>query len=175
MSVGIRLSLSGTHFRVSSRVDQMTCWTPACLRRLAPWPWPPHLLLGRKVLPEERDAIGAVGAPERLFQALLVLDVRRDDLGAQSAKFFRLVGPGVSRECARRESAAPVLQNGAARPPPCAPVAPTTAMILFSSTASLLGLSPTVFLFPGCLGTVWKYRSPQVIDDNFPCTVPTTG
>jgi hypothetical protein len=31
MSVGIRSSLSGTQFRVSSSVDQMTCFTPAVL------------------------------------------------------------------------------------------------------------------------------------------------
>ena len=30
-SVGMRLSVSGTHLRVSSRVDQTTCFTPASL------------------------------------------------------------------------------------------------------------------------------------------------
>ena len=52
INVGIRLSESGTHRRVSSRVDQITCRTPLPWRL---WPWLPAYSFSANA-PRKRDA-----------------------------------------------------------------------------------------------------------------------
>ena len=92
-----------------------------------------QLLLRREVVPEERDAEGAVRALESAPQARRVVDVGGDDLGAQPARAPWPCRSSTSRVSAR--AANPPF--GSARiartsPPPCAPVAPTTAIVFLA-------------------------------------------
>ena len=66
-----------------------------------------------KCVPEERDAVGAVGAGERALQALDIVDVGRDDLGAERGEGAGLVGLDVAGEGAGREGTGFVAQDGA--------------------------------------------------------------
>jgi hypothetical protein len=84
---------------------------------------------------------------ECLLQTLQVIDVGLNNLGAQCCKLFCLVRVGVSRNSAGGEArAAKALlwsfKMARTRPPPCAPVAPTIAMIFFSVM--------TIFLLKYC-------------------------
>ena len=83
------------------------------LRRLGHGGGVGQFLLRRKMGPEEGDAEGPVGPFESALQALDVVNVGRDHLGAQTGQRFRLVGVGVSGECARGEIARRVVQDGA--------------------------------------------------------------
>ena len=112
----MRLSLSGTHLRVSSKVDQMTCCRPACFAAWAMLLGLVELLLRREVFPEECDAVGAVGAFESLLEALQVLDVGLNNLGTQLGQFLGLFRVDVSRERTCGETAARVTQDGTDQP-----------------------------------------------------------
>src|SRR5262249_11314192 len=64
-----------------------------------------------EVIPEERDAEGAVGAGERPPQALFVVDVGGDDFRAGRGERLRLVGAGIAGYRARPELTAAVGKN----------------------------------------------------------------
>jgi hypothetical protein len=70
------------------------------------------LEIGRVVLPVKSDAVGAVGAVERALQALLVVHVGRDDLGASIGKRAGLCARRVARQRPHRVRAVLVLENG---------------------------------------------------------------
>ena len=107
----MRLSSAAMSLRVSSSVDQITCLTPAALRGVGDVLRLLLLLLGGEVLPEVRHAVHAVGAGERLLQALDVVDVGLDHLGARGLERLRLVLARIARDCASRESAVRIGQN----------------------------------------------------------------
>jgi hypothetical protein len=65
------------------------------------------------VIPEEGDAVRGVRAPKRLLQALHVVDVRRDDLGALLGEIHGLVGLRVARERPHGEPSTRVCENRA--------------------------------------------------------------
>ena len=99
-----------------------------------------HLPLRREVLPEVRDAVRAVARPRT--------PARTDSASSRSQATTSAPRPASS--CAFSESGLRVSARaakpplGSARiartsPPPCAPVAPTTAMIFLSAMESLLG------------------------------------
>ncbi len=71
--------------------------------------------------PEEGDAEGSVGPLERSLQALLVVDVRGDDLRAERLQLLCLVGAGGPGQRAHGESAALVAQDGTGQPAPLGP------------------------------------------------------
>jgi hypothetical protein len=71
------------------------------------------------VIPEEGDAVRGVRAAKRLLQALDVVDVRGDDLGALPREFPGLVGLRVSRQGAGGEASARIGEN---RPDQSAPL-----------------------------------------------------
>ena len=71
------------------------------------------LFLGRKVRPEERDAVGAVGARERLLEARLVIDVGGHDLGAEARELPGLVRVDVPGDGPGGEAAVGIVQDGA--------------------------------------------------------------
>ena len=72
-----------------------------------------QFLLGRKMGPEEGDAIGPVSSLERALQALDVVYVCRHHLSAPLGQLFRLIGVGVSGEHTRRKTASRIAQDGA--------------------------------------------------------------
>ncbi len=65
----------------------------------------------RKVIPEERHAIRAVGAVERTCHGCLVGDIRRDDFGAGSRQCARLRRIRVTRDGAHGEFAVRIRKN----------------------------------------------------------------
>ena len=101
----MRLSSADISLRVSSSVDQITCFTPAALAAsamfLACW----ILLLAREVLPEVGDRVDAMRARERLLQALDVVEVAADDFCASRRDGLGLVLAGVACDGARSEAA----------------------------------------------------------------------
>src|SRR6266542_3155091 len=74
------------------------------------------LLLRREVRPEKRHTVGPVSARKRLLQALRVVDVGPDHLGALLCQLFRLVRVGVAGQGARGEAATRVAQNRTREP-----------------------------------------------------------
>ncbi len=86
------------------------------LGRLGHRPGLGDLLLRRKVRPEKRQTVCPVGALKRLLQALHVVDVGCDDLGAQLCQLFRLVRVGVPGQRARGETATRVAQDRTHQP-----------------------------------------------------------
>ena len=92
--VGIRLSSSGTHLRVSSSVDQIACCTPAAFAACAMFLACACSRSTEKCSQKLVTQNTAVGAVEGALQALHVVDVGGDDLDAGGGKRRRLVGAG---------------------------------------------------------------------------------
>ena len=130
MSVGMRESVSGTRLRVSSSVDQTTCCKLRGLCGLRHVARLAHLFGGREMFPVVGHAVRAVRAFKRLRERRFVVEIRLDDLGAELAQGFAF-SPFALRVMARaRKPLDASARMARTRPPPCAPVAPTTAMIL---------------------------------------------
>src|ERR1039458_1072490 len=88
LSVGMRLSLRGTHLRESSSVDQITWRTPAAVR-----------------------------ACERTLETVFVIHIGRHHLGAEAGELLCLLGIGIARDGTHPEVALSVAQNGAHQSP----------------------------------------------------------
>jgi len=70
-------------------------------------------------------------------------NIGRNNLGSRLRHRLRLVRMNISCESACAKVSSCIAWDGAAKPPPCAPVAPTTAMIFFPQfRCSLLELPP---------------------------------
>ena len=73
-----------------------------------------------------------MSARKRALQAGLVVNIARHDFGAESGEFSSFFGVDVAK------SPLGSLRMARTSPPPCAPVAPTTAMIFFVGMGSHL-------------------------------------
>ena len=71
-----------------------------------------QLLVGREVLPEERDAVGAVRSGKGAVHAFHVVDVHGDDLGAKLCQLLRPVGVDVARQGAGSEATGRIAGDG---------------------------------------------------------------
>ena len=125
------------NWRVSSSVDQITCFTPAALaasamffacafpsrRRSAPRSWSRRRRRARRRTPSSGSRRRR-GRPARLRRRL-----------AASAFALSLLGSRVIARRRSRRSGRPGSRG--TRPPPCEPVEPTTAMIFLSAMLSL--------------------------------------
>jgi hypothetical protein len=101
----MRVSSADISLRVSSSVDQITCFTPAALGGLGDVLGLLDFLLAREVLPEVGDRIDAIRARERLLQALDAVEIAADDFCASRRDGLGLVLAGVACDGARSESA----------------------------------------------------------------------
>ena len=87
-----------------------------------------QLLFAGQVFPEIGDEEGAVGPFEGAQHAGAVVEIRQHDVGTGPGKLARR-GPSGRRVTARTAKWRSLsVSNARARPPPCAPVAPKTAM-----------------------------------------------
>ena len=68
-------------------------------------------LFGGEVLPEVRDAIDAVSAGKRLFQALNVVEIRLNDFCALRGQRLRLVLVRIACDGASGKSSVRIVQN----------------------------------------------------------------
>ena len=114
-SIGMRLSSGDMNLRVSSSVDQITCFTPAAFGGVGDVLRLRLFLLAGEVLPEVGDAEHAVRAGERLLQALDVVQVGPDDFGASRGQCLRLVLARVARDRANGKAAVRVGEDRAGK------------------------------------------------------------
>ena len=137
----MRSSLNGNQLACPSSVDQMACRTPTVLSGPRQREPPSKLSRsGEKWIPEEGHAIGPIRALEkRARDTIRVVHVRRHYLRAQSRQRACLIRIDIAGDSACVESR-PFGSAQIARtsPPPWAPVAPTTAMILESLMRSIV-------------------------------------
>jgi len=137
-SVGMRSSPSGTSFRVSSNVDQMTCCSPACCAACA-IARASAISRSAEKWSQKNVTQYAPYAPAKARSRLAASSTSAATTSAPSAASARALSELASRVSARAVNG-PFASAMMARtsPPPCAPVAPTTAMIFFSSIVVLL-------------------------------------
>src|SRR6185437_1675971 len=133
INVGIRLSDSGTHLRVSSSVDQMTCFTSMAFAASAWFLACAYSFSGEKCSQKlVRQKTPYAPAKARFRPA------------ASSKSAATTSAPSLARALALSEFISLVnaraikvfsgsLAIARTSPPPCIPVAPTTAMIFFSA------------------------------------------
>src|SRR5438270_7588835 len=128
----MRSSLSGTHLRVSSSVDQITCFTPASRAASAIALACASSVVGEKWF-QKKVTQYAPYAPSKARRRLSASSTFPATTSAPSAASARALSELTSRVIARATNG-PSLSDVMARtnPPPCAPVAPTTAMIFLS-------------------------------------------
>jgi hypothetical protein len=69
-------------------------------------------LFRRKMRPEKRDAVGAVGSGKCLFQTLFIIDAGCNDFRAECGESLRLVAVHISRDRTRGEFTALVRHDG---------------------------------------------------------------
>jgi hypothetical protein len=138
-SVGMRGSSSGTHRRVSSRVDQTTCFTPASFAALAIARACASSLSGER-WSQKKVTQYAPWAPANAFFRLSTSSTSAATTSAPSFASSFAFAPFGSRVSAR--AANPPLGSARMarmRPPPCAPVAPTTAIVFLLTGPSSSG------------------------------------
>src|SRR3954451_11267489 len=128
----MRSSLSGTHLRVSSSVDQITCVTPASRAASAIARACASSVAGEKWF-QKKVTQYAPYAPSNARRSLPASSTPPATTSAPSAASALALSELTSRVIARATNG-PSLSAVMAptNPPPCAPVAPTTAMIFLS-------------------------------------------
>ncbi len=140
ISVGMRVSLNGTHLRVSSRVDQITCSRPACLAASAMARACATSFSGEKCS-QKNVTQKAPYAPAKARFRLSTSSTSARTTSAPSAASAFALSELTSRVSARAVNGLSLsLMIARTRPPPWAPVAPTTAMIFLPAISILLWL-----------------------------------
>src|SRR6202171_5298197 len=147
--VGMRLSLSGTHIRVSSSVDQMTCRRPVALAAAAIDCASAISFSGEKCAQKNVTQYAPYAPSNALFRLPTSSTSAATTSAPSLANSFALA-PLTSLVSARAVN--PPLGSfriALTMPPPCAPVAPNTAITLFSAKlSSAIGVSLLIVFLP---------------------------